>query len=140
MRWHSAFSWMIGALVLCVGAAWAQETPQQFAGRIAKNSGVRADVNLRQTGSLGSIAIGLNPDLVADQAKVGPVMEEIGKFAVASSLKVHVVAPSDEVLTFLVARLASVGVSDPATRVMADFASIKTVRVFLSPPRKEGGN
>lgn len=119
---------------LATGAA-AAETPQEFAKRLSKTQGVSAVANLREDQTLGSIAIGLLPELLADRAKAEPLLGEIGGYAAAGHYRATVVTPTQADNDFVSGKLKAAGVAQITPKVMADFVSIKTSRVFLIPTK-----
>lgn len=116
-------------LSLAVGA----DTPEEFARRVGQTKGASAVVNLRQDNSLGAIAIALTPQLVADRASLEPLLGKVGEFAAGRKFRAIVVTPVAADSEFVVARLKAAGVAQVKTQAMADFVSIKTTRIFLSP-------
>lgn len=123
----------LGAVLAIGVAAAGAETPEDFARRVGKTKGASAVVNLRQDKSLGAIAIALAPQLVADRPGLEPLLAQIGEYAAAARMRATVVTPLAADGDYLVATLKAAGVSQIKTQAMADFVSIKTSRIFLSP-------
>jgi len=109
------------------------ESPQEFAQQLSKTKGVSAVVNLRESGSLGAIAIALSPQLVGDRPTLEAVLVQIGRFAVAQRMRATVVTPNQADNDFVAEKIKVAGVSSVTTRIMAEDVSIKTSRIFLSP-------
>jgi hypothetical protein len=116
--------WAVGA---------AAETPLEFAKRLSRIQGVSAVVNLREDRTLGSITISVLPEILADRAKVEPLLGEIGKFAVAGQYRATVVTPTQMDNDFIRGMLNAAGVRHVTPKVVADIVSIKTTRIFLIP-------
>jgi hypothetical protein len=116
--------WAVGA---------AAETPDEFAKRLSKMQGVSAVANLREDRTLGSITISVLPELLADRAKVEPLLGEIGRFAVAGQYRATVVTPTQRDNDLIRGMLNAAGVHHVTPKVMADIGSIKTTRIFLIP-------
>lgn len=127
------------AAALCIGTAQA-ESPDEFVGRVKKaGEGLSAVVNLREDKSLGSIAVGIPPKLMADRAKAGDLLAELGKYGAANKFSAYVLAPSQDDLDYAVSRIKEAGVGTVTTRLMAEMVSIKTTRVFLTPQGSKAG-
>jgi hypothetical protein len=130
-RWLIPLTGMVLALHLPL--ALGADTPEEFARRVGKTKGASAVVNLRQDNSLGAIAIALAPQLVADRASLEPLLAQVGEFSAGRKFRATVVTPDPADSEFFVARLKAAGVPAVKTQAMADFVSIKTTRIFLSP-------
>ena len=128
LRWLTA--WILAfQLALAAGA----ESPDEFARRLGKTKGVDAVVNLRQDNSLGSIAIALTPALVGDRASLEALLAQVGQFAAGRQFRATVVTPNAADSEFFAERLKAAGVGRVKIQPMADFVSIKTTRIFLTP-------
>ena len=126
---------LLTAAVLASGLAGQAraESPQEFAQQLNKTKGVSAVVNLRESGSLGAIAIALSPQLVGDRPTLETLLSQIGRFAVAQRMRATVVTPNQADNDFVTEKIKVAGVSSVTTRIMAEDVSIKTSRIFLSP-------
>ncbi|HEX6827775.1 MAG TPA: hypothetical protein VF104_02215, partial [Burkholderiales bacterium] len=95
--------WHLIPILLAAAAfsALADETPEQFAGRIKSTPGVQATLNTRPDGSLGSFSIGMQPKLVADRTALEPVLADIGHYAAAARLKADVISPTQGDVEFI---------------------------------------
>ncbi|HWS12697.1 MAG TPA: hypothetical protein VN279_07870 [Rhodocyclaceae bacterium] len=134
--WGARGRWVaLTALFWSLASGAAAETPQEFAKRLSKTQGVSAVANLREDQTLGSIAIGLLPELLADRAKVEPLLGEIGSYAAAGQYRATVVTPTQADNDFVSGKLRATGVAQITPKVMADFVSIKTSRIFLIPKK-----
>jgi hypothetical protein len=116
-----------------LAVASGADSPEEFVRRIGKTKGASAVVNLRQDNSLGSIAIALTPQLVADRTSLEPLLAQMGEFAAGRQFRATVVTPNAADGEFLATKLKAAGVGRIKTQPMADFVSIKTTRIFLSP-------
>jgi hypothetical protein len=128
LRWLTA--WILAVqFALAAGA----ESPDEFARRVGKTKGADAVVNLRQDNSLGSIAIALTPELVGDKGSLETLLAQVGQFAAGRQFRATVVTPNSADSVFFVERLKAAGVGRVKFQPMADFVSIKTTRIFLTP-------
>ena len=137
-RMNGSRRWALCLLTAAVlASSWARqaqaESPQEFAQQLNKTKGVSAVVNLRESGSLGAIAIALSPQLVGDRPALETLLERIGRFAAAQRMRATVVTPNQADNDFVAEKIKVAGVSNVTTRIMAEDVSIKTSRIFLSP-------
>lgn len=125
---------LLSLLLGLLSCAVRAEAPQEFANRLrAAHMSVTVTVNVRddQT-TFGSLTIGVPPKVLADHESVGKLLQDVGRYAGAKSLRVIVVARKPDVEAFA-AKLKEAGAPAVSMQVMADSAGNQSARLFVLP-------